>query len=365
MLAFLNSTLKSLRCDEKRRDASQSRRLVRRMRLELLEERRVPSGYTLKNLGSLGGTFAYINGINSSGEVVGGSNIPNSGSEHAFLYSHGKMKDLGTLGGPVSQSYGINNKGEVVGLSGTTEAATDSYAIFLDQHGHMVNLGAVSTSKPFGGAQINDHGDIIGLSLSNGDASLMRHGKSVDLGSLASLGSVAWGLNNQDEVVGYSAISNTNAGQTDHAFLYDHGKITDLGTLGGADSEGIAVNNHGEITGDSNTSSGAVDAFLYNHGHMTDLGTLGGPTTEAFAINDHGDVVGFSDTTATSAHGFVYENGKMIDLNSLLPAGTPYTITDAEAINDKGQIAATAVSTNSQDQTIYVVLLDPKGRIGR
>jgi probable HAF family extracellular repeat protein len=179
---------------------------------------------------------------------------------------------------------------------------------------------------------------------------------------LAGLGSAAWGLNNQDEVVGYSEASDSNSNTVDHAFLYKHGKMIDLGTLGGTSSAGIAINNHGEITGDANTTSGAVHAFLYNHGHMTDLGTLGGTTTEAFAINDSGDVVGFSNVNATSAHGFLYENGKMIDLNSLIPAGSPYTITDAEAINNHGQIAATAISTNTSDQSVYVVLLNPKGR---
>jgi probable HAF family extracellular repeat protein len=362
MLPFLSSPSTSEHRAEKVRSATR-RRSARDLRLECLEERRVPSGYTIVNMGSLGGTFGYVGAINNSGEVVGGSALATSGTEHAFLFSHGKMKDLGTLAtGPISQAYGMNDNGEVVGLSGTTESSTSqSYSMFVYRHGHMVDLGAVDLSKPFGGAQINDHGDIIGMPLADGDASLDRDGKFTDLGSLAGLGSAAWGLNNQDEVVGYSAISDANSTPVDHAFLYKHGKMIDLGTLGGVASEGIAINNHGEITGDANTASGAVHGFIDNHGHMTDLGTLGGTTTEAFAINDHGDVVGFSAVNATSAHGFLYEHGKMIDLNSLIPAGSPYTITEAEGINNRGQIAATAVSTNTQDQTIYSLLLNPSG----
>jgi probable HAF family extracellular repeat protein len=363
MLPFLASTRMSTRRAEKDRFSSRGRRPVRNLLLEHLEERRVPSGYTLVNLGSLGGAIGYAGAINSKGAVVGGSNTTSSGAENAFLVSRGKMKDLGTLGGSISQAYGINDKGEVVGVSSTTTASdTTDYSMFVYRHGHMVNLGALDLSKPFGGAQINDHGDIIGMPLADGDASLDRNGKVTDLGSFAGQGSAAWGLNNQDEVVGYSQTSATASTTTDHAFLYKHGKMTDIGTLGGTSSEGIAINNHGEITGDSNTSSGDVHGFLYDHGHMTDLGTLGGTTTEAFAINDSGDVVGFSAVNDTTTHGFIYEHGKMIDLNSLLPAGTPYTITDAEAINDHGQIAATAISTNTSDQTVYVVMLNPQGR---
>ncbi len=61
--------------------------------------------------------------------------------------------------------------------------------MFLYRHGHMVDLGPVDLSKPFGSIQINDKGDVIGFPLSDGDASLFRDGKLTDLGSLANLGS--------------------------------------------------------------------------------------------------------------------------------------------------------------------------------
>jgi probable HAF family extracellular repeat protein len=359
MYPFLKSTWTSTLRSGNRRFAIGRRRPAREPRLECLEERRVLSHYTIINMGSLGGTFGYAGAINNHGAVIGTSNIANSSAAHAFLFSHGTMKDLGTLGGPISQAYAINDKGEVVGLSETTTGATPSYSMFLYRHGHMEDLGSVSLSKPFGNAEINDHGDLIGFPLSDGDASLIRRGKTIDLGALGTLGSAAWGLNNQDEVVGYSGISASSSSQVAHAFLYKRGKMFDLGTLGGSSSEGIAINNRGEIVGDANTASGDIHGFLYTHGHMTDLGTLGGPTTQAFAINDSGEVVGWSLVSATVAHGFLYDHGKMVDLNSLIPAGSQFVITSAEGINNHGQIAATAISTNSADQTIYTVLLNP------
>ena len=47
------------------------RRLARQPRLESLEERRVPSGYRVINMGSLGGSAGVDLDINSKGEVVG------------------------------------------------------------------------------------------------------------------------------------------------------------------------------------------------------------------------------------------------------------------------------------------------------
>jgi probable HAF family extracellular repeat protein len=360
LFPFAKSTGMARCAAEESRFGARRRGLARILRLECLEERRVPSRYTVVDLGSLGGNFGAVGGINNSGEVVGGS-VTATG-EHAFLFSHGKMKDLGTLGGANSEAFGINNSAEVVGLS-ATKGANLLNAVFLYRHGHMVDLGAVDpyNYKSFDNPQINDRGDMVGFPLSDGDAALVRGGKFIDLGELATFGSATRDLNNRDEVVGYSAVSVSGSNLIYHAFLYAHGKMKDLGTLGGSFSQSNAINNHGEVTGDSQTASRAIHAFVYNHGHMTDLGAPSGAQTEADAINDRGEVVGTSySTTSTATAGFLYENGKMIDLNSLIPAGSRFRITGAHGINNHGQIAANAVSTNPQDRTFYVVLLNPK-----
>ena len=73
-----------------------------------------PQRYTVKDLGTLGGSRSDAQAINDSGEIVGGSETP-SGDNHAFLYSGGRMRDLGTLGGSSSYASGINNSGQIVG----------------------------------------------------------------------------------------------------------------------------------------------------------------------------------------------------------------------------------------------------------
>jgi len=81
-------------------------------------------------------------------------------------------------------------------------------------------------------------------------------------------------------------------------------------------------------------------------------------------LNGHGQVVGtttVSTQTGPPQHGFLYSHGKLIDLNTLLPANSGFTIVEATGINNKGQIAADAVTANGQE---HAVILTPqrKGR---
>ena len=55
--------------------------------------------------------------INSTGQIVGESNLGDSSETHAFLYSAGTLLDLGTLGGSSSSAIGINDAGQIVGNS--------------------------------------------------------------------------------------------------------------------------------------------------------------------------------------------------------------------------------------------------------
>lgn len=68
------------------------------------------------------------------------------------------------------------------------------------------------------------------------------------------------------------------------AFVWQNGKITDLGTLGGTKSIATGINNLGQIVGYSSINSGQNHAFLWQNGKMTDLGTLGGEWSEAYSI---------------------------------------------------------------------------------
>jgi len=53
----------------------------------------------------------------------------------------------------------------------------------------------------------------------------------------------------------------------------------------------------------------------------------------------------------------IVKNGHLVDLSTLTPSGSGFTLTDALAINDAGQIAADATTSAGRQ---HAVLLTPK-----
>jgi hypothetical protein len=84
------------------------------------------------------------------------------------------------------------------------------------------------------------------------------------------------------------------------------------------------------------------------------------PSWEAYAgdINDAGVVVGTMRAGGglSKWHGWVYIDGVVTNLNTLVAAGTGLHIAYANAINNKGQIAATAFDAQGH---YHAVLLNP------
>ncbi len=114
----------------------------------------------------------------------------------------------------------------------------------------------------------------------------------VNLGTLGGTRSVALGLNDRSEAVGWSLDSSNRM----QAFVWRNGTLTGLGNLpGGTGSVATAINNAGAIVGYAATNASRSNAFLYSAGTMQSLGTLGGRQSEAWAINENADITGLSD----------------------------------------------------------------------
>jgi probable HAF family extracellular repeat protein len=176
---------------------------------------------------------------------------------------------------------------------------------------YLGSLGG-SSSLAYG---INDHKQIVGwASTSSGDshAFLWEDGAMIDLGTLGGEHSTARAINNLGQVVGHSGTLSNE----EHAFLWEDGVMIDLGTLGGTQSFAFGINDNGQIVGAARRSSGDAHAFLWEKGAMTDLGTLGGDNSWAWDINNRGQVVGTADPRSGLEQAFLWEDGGMINLGT-------------------------------------------------
>jgi probable HAF family extracellular repeat protein len=187
----------------------------------------------------LGGNYSFATGINNAGQVVG-SAATSDGGPHAFLYSNGQMRDLG-----VGEAYDINNAGQVVGRG------------------------------------------------SNGHAFLYSNGQMTDLGTLGGTTSIATGVNEAGQVVGYSETADGGLLYA-HAFLYSNGQMMDLGGLRER-CMAYAINNDGQVVGGCAGRSPPPDPFLYRNGQIYALRDLVDPARGIYQfatdINDHGQIV--------------------------------------------------------------------------
>ncbi len=107
--------------------------------------------------------------INNNGQLAGSSYTPGAwGQQHATMWDGTRAIDLGTLGGTYSVGRGINSTGFVVGNSEIRDQS-GSHAFVWDGH-HMLDLNTLINSEAvdagwvLGNANgINDQGSIIGF----------------------------------------------------------------------------------------------------------------------------------------------------------------------------------------------------------
>jgi probable HAF family extracellular repeat protein len=316
--------------------------------------------YTITGLGTLGGggsSPTTANAINASGQVTGYSYVSTTVTEscpthynprrtctfhpqHAFRWSNGTMTDLGTLGGYVnSQGNDINASGEVAGYAtrqGPVIAAalwTGTTAVDL---GALAPLSSGSWSLANG---INDSGQVVGYwASSEGQINTAAHPWLYSNGTMTSLpepsdlttpSCTPSAINNNGQIVGSCRVASGN----EHAVLWQNGTVTTLGTLGGLQATAaIAINNNGQIVGWGTTSTGATHGFLDSNGTVTDLGSF-----TPFALNDNGVMI----APGSGSGPLIDSGGTVQNLQNLIPANSGYQLTGALAINDNGQITAT------------------------
>jgi probable HAF family extracellular repeat protein len=229
----------------------------------------------------------------------------------ATLWRNGIPVDLGTLGGlnSTTSNRGINNRDQVVGAAETTQPdptgipGAPRFHAFVWQRGHMTDLGTLGSDPDSNASDINEHGQVVGVSIPDG----------------ASFN-----------------------GRNSRAFLWQRGRIHALPGLGGTYSSATSINNRGDIVGAATLAGNtARHAVLWTHGRPTDLGTLPGDvSSEAVDLVGRDLIVGSScgSRDAGPCRATLWLNGRAIDLNTLIPAAAGWDLTDVQAVNERGQL---------------------------
>lgn len=345
------------------------------------------------DLGALaaGVSSAADGGINNKGLIAGHAEngevdplIPGFPEIRSVLWENGVIRDLGTLsGGYESYSAAVNNKGQVVGVS--DNAVPDANSMFLpgyqgraflwDKRNGMQDLGTLSGGTDANAALINEPGQVVGWSYTSSAQSLNcpfplatgsfiwdKKNGMTDLGGLGGTCTMASGLNNRGQVVGFSFLAGD---QASHPFVWDRASgLIDLGTSGGSVSGASAINQGGDIVGGLSLPNNLqIDAVLWRktggEWHSTDLGTIeGSGCTWGLSINASAQVIG-DDCSGNGAFAFLWEEGSsMVDLNTLVSSASGIHINGAETINDRGEIAVSALDANGNSHAVLLIPCD-------
>jgi probable HAF family extracellular repeat protein len=197
------------------------------------------------NLGIVG----YGVAINDAGQVGGGYQT-STGLLHAFVWSNGNLVDLGTLGGTWSSVNGLNSLGQSAGTSSTPTGAFDA---FFSTGSGMVGLGTLGGTSSYGMA-INSAGQIAGSAQTSQGfmkAFVWNGSKLTDLGTLGGSQSYGYGVNSAGTIVGSSWMTGNLAM---HGFLDAGGVMLDLNQLlpvnsGWTIDAAYGINDAGDIVG--------------------------------------------------------------------------------------------------------------------
>lgn len=322
--------------------------------------------YQLTDLGALPSKKdegrSYAKALNPLGAGAGSASTSIAGVQRPALFVDGQAIDLLKRSGVQTSgsgvAYGVNLAQQTTGYF---NSATGESIAFIEDHGTM-NFIAL----PGGGigVAINGPGDVIANSVASG----CPCGYLVHAGTASplpvphperTLSYQANALNDRGWVAG-SVTESTADGERSFATLWHKDRVKFLPhgkAFKGAAAWGL--NEQNEVVGEAYTRAGDTHAFVYRDGVMAELPGLHGSLSRALDINASGQVVGLR-YLSVFREGFVTIGGTMSSLTDLIvqPPGSKWVVSEALGINDAGEILANA-SNSSLKLEHRAVLLKP------
>ena len=294
--------------------------------------------YTVTDLGALGtGDFSVATAVNNAGQVVGYSN-PTATTTHAFRWSNGTLTDLGTNpGGGFSRANAINNAGQVAGTADRIPGGF-GYPVRWSAGNVITDLGGPVTNALGVGNGIDPAGRVVGGQRPNSSEGnplgtlYQVDGTRVDLG--ANLGP-ATGINAVGQVVGSPA------------YIWRNGTVRFLpGFPGTGSTAANAISISGQVVGWAGAGLSQI-AVRWQGTNPVSLGAIDGVMrNQANAVNAAGQIVGTADPQCVpcpAPRAWLWQAGTMTALDTLIPAGSGWTLQQANGINDRGQIVGAGV----------------------
>jgi probable HAF family extracellular repeat protein len=271
------------------------------------------NNYSFRVVDFPGAASTFAIAVNNFGQFVG-IEQDSAGANHA-IFDDGRQLQLldprgliGTAG--QSWAFSINNRDDIAG------AYTDSSGVL---HGFVRHADGVLSHIDFPGSLdsqafgVNDLGHVIGLYTDtnhHSHAFELRNGhyRNIDLPGGPSTQTIAFSINDFDEIVGeYVKTTGTNG------FGYRQtadGRFTLTTAPGSAPEQTffISINNRQQILGDFGDATGAQQNFLRTGGDYRPFNVparLGASFVSAQTLNDFDEIVGYYQDASNVSHGFI------------------------------------------------------------
>jgi uncharacterized membrane protein len=258
----------------------------------------LPRSFNFTTINFPGLSFTQALGINDRGEIVGAL------STSGFTYYAGAYSSFEVPGSSGhTGAIGVNNEGRIVGEYDTTTAGPIG---FLYNAGSFESISPPKASSSTASG-INDLGLIVGqytndLTNQGNEQGFEYNGSvytTVDFPGASGTG--VRGVNDLGQMVGYFYLNDNNL--ITYSFLLSGEHFIELDLPECASSAAFGINNEDDIVGTCRNAAG-TEGYLDHNGDLTFFNFLGS-NTEAFGVNDRRQIVGFSFTSSDTAIGFL------------------------------------------------------------